>query len=578
MQSPSKVIKNTLLQTFILFLPMRHWLSKTNKNSLKDDFFAGITGAIVVLPQGIAFAVIAGLPPEFGLYSAIIVQLIAGFFGSSLQMVTGPTVALSIVIPGIINNYAPIGTAEYISLSLSLMLLVGFIQLIFGIFRLGSLITFISHTVIVGFCAGAGFLIIVNQLPAFFGIDTGRENALIKIPHIIQQLPQSNWYSLSIALITFIITIIIRKYYKKLPHMLIGLVCGVITGFLLDAGNNGVKMLGSLPNGFPNLVLPDLSYKTIGTLLPSAAALALLGLIEAASIARSIALRTGQRIDSNQEFFGQGLANLVGSCCSCYVGSGSFNRSAINLDSGAKSPFSLLFSSLIVILILIFAPNITYYLPLPAVAATIIVTGYNLFDFKNISLTFHTSKSELGVILITLFATLFINLEFAIYAGVIMSLLLYLNKASHPAMHEVDFSKVEKQKDHPNLTVLRLDGSLFFGATDHFENLFAKLNRKNQWQYVVILAEGLNLIDIAGLESLMVVKKNLQKNGGDLYLIGMKPHLRQKLSKSPYWQYLGGEKNLFESTYLAFGTICKSININNYRAYMKHLFRDYQKI
>lgn len=578
MQSPSKVIKNTLLQTFILFLPMRHWLSKTNKNSLKDDFFAGITGAIVVLPQGIAFAVIAGLPPEFGLYSAIIVQLIAGFFGSSLQMVTGPTVALSIVIPGIINNYAPIGTAEYISLSLSLMLLVGFIQLIFGIFRLGSLITFISHTVIVGFCAGAGFLIIVNQLPAFFGIDAGRENALIKIPHIIQQLPQSNWYSLSIALITFIITIIIRKYYKKLPHMLIGLVCGVITGFLLDAGNNGVKMLGSLPNGFPNVVLPDLSYKTIGTLLPSAAALALLGLIEAASIARSIALRTGQRIDSNQEFFGQGLANLVGSCCSCYVGSGSFNRSAINLDSGAKSPFSLLFSSLIVILILFFAPNITYYLPLPAVAATIIVTGYNLFDFKNISLTFHTSKSELGVILITLFATLFINLEFAIYAGVIMSLLLYLNKASHPAMHEVDFSKVEKQKDHPNLTVLRLDGSLFFGATDHFENLFAKLNRKNQWQYVVILAEGLSLIDIAGLESLIVVKKNLQKNGGDLYLIGMKPHLRQKLSKSPYWQYLGGEKNLFESTYLAFGTICKSININNYRAYMKHLFRDYQKI
>lgn len=579
MPQPARLLRQTLFDTLALFVPMRHWLPQLSLTTLKYDFLAGLTGAVMVLPQGIAFALIAGLPPEFGLYSAIVVQLIAGFFGSSLQMVTGPTVALSIVIPAIIGSYAVIGSPQYISISLTLMLLVGIIQLLFAIFRLGSLITFISHTVIIGFAAGAGFLIIVNQLPAFFGINFSHSNAaLTRLPFLVQSLAHLHFPSLLVALITLSVSLIIRKYYKRLPHMLLGLIAGSATSYLINAPDKGIATLGALPSALPQFYLPSINYQLVSNLLPSATALALLGLIEAASIARSIATRTQQRIDGNQEFFGQGLANIVGSCCSCYVGSGSFNRSAINYDSGAKTPLSLLFTSLFIIAILIFAPNITRHLPLPAIAATIILAGYNLFDLKQIRLIAKTSRSEISIILVTFLSTLLINLEFAIYVGVILSLVLYLQQTAHPMITEVDFSQVRTEESRANLTVLRLDGSLFFGAMDHFQRRLSELNSDNRWENVVILAEGVNLIDVAGLETLLMTRNRLRQVGGDLFLIGMKPHLRKQLEKSPYWQALGGKTHLYETTYLGFRAICLSLDITNYRAYMKHLFRDYQRL
>lgn len=566
-----------------MLLPMRFWIGDVNGKNLQSDFWAGLTGAVMVLPQSIAFSIIAGLPPEFGLYSAIVVQLVAGLFGSSLHMVSGPTVALSIVITGIVSHYAAIGTPAYIGLSLTLMFIVGAIQLAFGLFLLGSLVNFISHTVIIGFTAGAGFLIMLSLLPSYLGIEIANGlNFIDKWPAIYAQLHEVHWTSIAIATATLLTALIVRRIGRRLPYMLIGILAGALLAVFLDNGDNHIAMLGELPAELPRIILPALDFNTVSMLFPSALALAILGLIEAVSIARSIAIRSHQRIDGNQEFVGQGLANIVGSCASCYVGSGSFNRSAVNYDAGAKTPIALLFTSLIVVAVLFFVPWITRYLPIPAMAGAIMLAGYNLFDFKRIRIITRTSRSELSIILVTFFSTLFLNLTFAIYVGVILSLILYLQKTSHPILTLVDFSSVEPisagDGKAANLTVLRLDGSLFFGAVTHVQNRLDQFDAGKDWQYLVILAEGVNIIDIAGMELLLAEKDKLQQRGGDLFIIGMKPHVRYKLRRSPYWRKLGGQYNMFESTYIAFRTICKSLEIINYRQFMKHLFRDYNKL
>lgn len=572
-----------LIRLFSMLFAMRTWLRISNRHTLQYDFWAGLTGAVMVLPQGIAFAMIAGLPPEFGLYSSIVVQLIAGFFGSSWHMVSGPTVALSIVIPGIVSQYAAVGSPHYIGLSLSLMFMVGLIQLAFGLFRFGSLVNFISHTVIIGFTAGAGLLIVMSQLPTALGVSlTQGLSFLEKLPALWAQLPHVHVPSLLVALVTVASALIVRRIKRKYPHMLIGMIAGSVFCLIFADYTRDVERLGALPATLPQIGLPAMDFSLFANLFPSAFALALLGLIEAVSIARSIAIRSHQRIDSNQEFFGQGLSNLVGSCCSCYVGSGSFNRSAINYDAGARTPLALLFTSLLIVAVLFFIPWITRYLPLPAMAGMIVLAGYNLFDFAHIKLIAKSSRNEFSIILVTFLSTLFLNLEFAIYAGVILSLVLYLQKTSHPLLSLVDFSKVKPVFDEGaepvKLTVLRLDGSLFFGAVDHVQNRLAELGKGRGWQHVVLLTEGVNMIDVSGIEMLIAEKQRLQEGGGDLYLIGMKPHVRRKLRKTPYWRQLGGPYNVFDSTYVAFRTLCKSLGIRNYREFMKHLFRDYNKL
>lgn len=575
-------VQTALMRLLGLFFPMHHWFKLVTPSNLQQDFWAGITGVAMVLPQGIAFALIAGLPPEFGLYSAIVVQIIAGLFGSSLHLVTGPTVALSIVIPGIISPYAVIGTPQYISLTLTLMFIVGIIQLLFGIFRFGSLVNFISHTVIIGFTAGAGLLIIIGQLKTYLGISLSAGlSAIETFPAILEQVDNFHYPSIFIATLTLVSAVLFRKFKPSWPGMLIGMFIGTAANFAIGGADMGIKMLGALPATMPQMTIPNTNFPLVADLLPSAFALALLGLIEAVSISRSIAIKSYQRIDGNQEFFGQGLANTIGSCFSCYVGSGSFNRSAINYDAGAKTPLALVFTSLLIMLLLVFLPTATRYLPMPAMAGTILLAGYNLFDFAHIRIISKTSRNELTIIVVTFLSTLLLDLEFAIYVGVILSLVFYLQKTSRPIVSLVDFSELYEEEPTEKiqpLTVLRIDGSLFFGSIDHVQNRIAELSYKQRWQHLIILAEGINQLDIAAIEFLLAERKKLLKRGGDLYIIGMKEHVRNKLRRSPYWQQLDGQNRLFESTYVAFRRICKDLQIENYRQFMKHLFKDYNRL
>lgn len=589
MRRAARYGRETLRDTLALLFPMRHWIGSLRPHTLLADLQAGITGTALVLPQGIAFAMIAGLPPEFGLYSAIFVQIIAGFFGSSLHMVSGPTVALSIVIPGIVAQYAAIGSPQYIQIAMMLMLMVGIIQLVFALFRMGVLVNFISHTVILGFTAGAATLIIIQQLDTYFGLDFPPGISIAEIfQHFQKELVTLNPASLFIASVSLLATALVRRWRRHAPHMLTGIVVGAVVCWAIGGPDRGVAMLGTLPAGLPQFTLPHFDWILAQNMLPSALALALLGLIEAASISRAIAVRSHQHIDSNQEFFGQGLSNLLGSFASCYVGSGSFTRSGVNYDAGAKTPFSLLFCSLIVVAVVSFIPQITRFLPLPAMAAVIIMAGFNLFDFKEIRNIAHTSRSELSVIIVTFLATLLINLEFAIYIGVILSLVHYLKKTAHPKVSAVVPDRNDPYRhmrdlyrdsiECPQLHIVRLDGSIYFGAVDHVNQRLSELFAGQQHRDLLIVCEGVNFIDIAGITALLQIKAQLRKQHHELYLAALKPQVRAFIKRGPYWREFEGDDHLFDSTYAAIRNICQKFDHDICAACEKRIFDECSKL
>ncbi len=420
---------NSKFTSLSSFFPIINWWQKVNKSTLKDDAFAGITNAVVVLPQGVAFAMIAGLPPIYGLYTAMVVPIVAALFGSSFHLISGPTTAISIVIFSAISPYAEAGTPLFIELVLILTFLAGVIQLIMGLARLGTLVNFVSHSVIIGFTSGAAILIATSQLPHALGLELERSLAFHeKWIFLISHFSEINLYVVAVSFSTLISAIILKMLLPKSPYLIVAMLIGSLVSYAVGGEQNGVELLGEISASLPPFHIPEITFKNIELLTPNAFAIALLGLIEAVAIARSIALKSGQKLNGNQEFIGQGLSNIVGSLFSSYAGSGSFTRSGLNYQSGAKTPLSAVFAAISLILILFLVAPLTAYLPIPAIGGIILLVAFNLIDFSEIKKVVHLSKSEFSVLLVTFLATLFFHLEFAIYVGVILSFIFYLQR------------------------------------------------------------------------------------------------------------------------------------------------------
>ena len=550
------------------YFPFLIWGANLNRRSLLADFMAGLTGAVVVLPQGIAYALIAGLPPEYGLYTAIITPIVAALFGSSLHLISGPTAAISIVVFSVASNVASsvtgniaIGSSEFIGIVLTLTLLTGLIQYILGLARLGSLVNFVSHTVIIGFTSGAAFLIATSQFKYVLGIEVSANSRFFESWWtIINQVPASNLYSLAIALVTLFSIQLIKQVKPKWPSMLIGMIIGSAFCWFIQGQDNGVPLVGNLPDMVPQLSLPPLSFELISALLPGAMAVAILGLVEALAIGRAIALRSGQRIEGDKEFMGQGLSNIVGSFFACYAGSGSFTRSGVNYDAGAKSPMAAIFAALLLVLILVLIPSITSFLPLPAMAAAILLIAFNLIDISSIRHIL-SNKEETAILLTTFIATLTMALEFAIYFGVILSLILYLRRTSKPNIIEIAPLSLDDNRNYrnverfnlntcPQIKTLRLDGSIYFGSVDHIQDAIMTLKPEAEPQgasHFILQCAGVNFIDLAGKEMLLTEIKRIQALGGQLGLSGFKNTVLDDLRKSGYLDQIG-DQNIFADT------------------------------
>jgi len=528
--------------------PFLRWWNFIGWDTLKADLLAGLTGAVIVLPQGVAFAMIAGLPPEYGLYTAIITPVVAALFGSSLHLISGPTTAISIVVFSSIGSLAQPGSEEYIRLVLTLTFLAGVYQLAFGLARLGTLVNFVSHSVVVGFTSGAAILIATSQLKHVLGLSLPDSHAFVEVwLNLLGRLNQINFYVFAVAMVTLVAAVFFRATIPRWPGMLFAMIIGSLLCLLINGSGHGISLVGQMPARLPPLSMPDFSLEIIRELAPKALAVALLGLIEALSIGRSIAAKSHQQIDGNQEFVGQGLSNIIGSFFSSYAGSGSFTRSGINYQAGAITPLSAVFSAILLALLMLLVAPLTAYLPIAAMGGIILLVAYNLIDVHHIRTIIKTSREETAVLLATFFATLFLDLEFAIYIGVFLSLVLYLNRTAHPRIVNLVPNTgsggapfIETEKECPYLKIIRIDGPLFFGAVNHVSEYLYNIDKSQmRKRNVLIIGWGINFIDVAGAELLAQEARRRRGQRGGLYLCEFQPEAYNVLERGGYLEIIG---------------------------------------
>ena len=562
------------------------WTRNVTPSSLKQDLFAGLTGAVIALPQGVAFAVLAGLPPEYGLYTAIIPVIVAALFGSSHHLVCGPTTPISLVIFATLAAMAPAGSSEYVSLVLSLTFLAGLFQLAMGAARLGVLVNFISHAVLVGFTAAAALLIITSQMKHILGVEIASGLSFAnQWLALFNELHHANPYTVAITLFTLISALLITRLLPKWPGYLIAMIAGGLLAFALGGERHHIAVVGALPSHLPPIALPDLSMDRLYRLFADALAIALLGLVEAVTIARSISAFSHQRLNANREFIGQGLSNLAGSVFSSYASSGSFTRSALNFRSGAQTPLAAIFSALAVAVMLLTAAPLAAYLPIAAMSGILLIVAYRLIDFYHIKVIFKANPTDAAVLVITFAATLLTEITFAIYLGVLTSLVLHLHRISHPSIlsrvpdasdASRRFTDATAQRECPQLKILRIDGSMFFGSVNDIEQTLRDMMRQSPNQRHVLLAcSGVNFIDVAGAEFLTREAARWRAHGGDLYLCDVKSGVYDVLKRGGYLAQLGDD-HLFTTKAQAIAAIYPRLNAATCQSCTVRLFTECQ--
>jgi len=543
-------------------LPFLAWWPRVDRRSLRADAIAGLIGAVVVLPQGVAYATLAGLPPEYGLYCAMVPTAIAGLFGSSLHAVSGPTNAVSLMVLAMLTPLALPGSPDFVTLALTLSLMCGLLMMLMGLFRLGTLVNFISNGVVIGFTAAIGLIIIVSQIGPLAGVHVERASVFADMLHnTFAHIADARPWALAVGLATIVSGALAKRYAPRLAPMLVATVVGTLAAWgvnaLLGSQASGIRTLGALPSALPPLSLPDLTSDTLSSLFGPALAVTILSVTQAIAIVRAIAIRSGQRIDNNQELIGQGLANVAAAFFSGYPSSASVNRCGINYESGARTPLSAVLSALFLILLLLVLAPVAALLPLPAIAGLLVLAGWGLIDLKQMQMYRRASRQEAAVLGTTLVATLIIPLQYAILVGVMASLVVYLYRTSRPMMRslvpdprhsERTFSPTrEGLSECPQLKILSVEGSIYFGAVDYVESHFETLREITRDQkHLLLISRNVNFVDVAGAEALLREARKRRWDNGQLYLQGTRQPVEDVLRNCGFMEEIG-EQNVFRT-------------------------------
>jgi SulP family sulfate permease len=540
--------------------PFLAWRHRVTAATLRADLLAGLLGALIVLPQGVAYATLAGLPPQYGLYGAMLPAVIGALWGSSWHLVSGPTNATSLMVSASLSALALPFSPEYLRLALTLGLMIGLIKLALGFARLGALVNFVSTTVVIGFTAGAGLLIIAAQLSNFFGLPAAHPATFVNaLASFARHATEVDRWTAAVGVVTLIASLASRRVLPRVPYLLTGMIVGSVFAYALArAGIAQVATVGALPSAVPPLSLPEFSGETWRMLAPIAFALTVIGLTEAVASARAVATRSGQRIDGNQEFIGQGLANIVGAFSSSYPTSGSFNRTGANFEAGAKTPLAAVFSAGFLLVVLTLVAPLAAYLPFAVMAALLLIIAWGLIDLARMREIVRIGRSEALVLTVTFLATLFVQLDFAILVGVLCSLFAYLNRTTHPAIHAVAPDPASPRRrfipvaasgapgrlaECPQLALLRVDGSLFFGAVDHVQDELEAMRRgASARPHMLLIGSGINFIDVAGAELLAQEAEAQRAAGGSLYLCNLKPTVVEVLERAGLVDRIGRDR------------------------------------
>jgi SulP family sulfate permease len=442
------------------------------------------------------------------------------------------------------------GSSQYVTLVLTLSFVVGLIQLAMGLARFGALVNFVSHTVVVGFTAGAAMLIFASQVRNFFGIAIPAGSSFFQTLHAFAaNLERIEPFTVLVGVATLAAGMAARRWLPRFPYMIVAMVAGGILGYALNRWLGpeyaNVKTLGALPGALPELSAPSLTLDALGSLTGAAIAVSVLGLVEAVSIARSIAVKSGQRIDGSQEFIGQGLSNIVGAFFSAYPSSGSFNRSGANYEAGARTPLAAVLSAGILVLIVLGVAPFAAFIPIASMAAILFLVAWGLIDFHHIATIVRASRAESAVLAATFAATLVLHLEFAVLVGIALSLALYLQRTSRPALRSLipdGQSPLRKFRERrpgeaecPQLRLLRIEGSLYFGAVDHVGDYLQRIWEKRPAQkHLLVFSKSMNFVDVAGAELLAREADRRRAGGGGLYFYGLRESAAKMITGPAY--------------------------------------------
>ncbi|MFA7467639.1 MAG: SulP family inorganic anion transporter [Desulfotomaculaceae bacterium] len=558
------------MQRALKFVPIIETVTTYKMQYLRFDFIAALTVAVVALPQSMAYAIIAGVDPVYGLYSAIVLSILGAMFGNSNHLATGPTNAISLLIAS--NMAVYVGKPNLIEMLMMLTFLAGAIQFMMGALKLGKLVNYVSHSVIVGFTAGAGVIIALGQFNQLVGITLpqGIHSTVEKVIVTFEHIDQTNYYALGLGLLTIFISVMAKKINKNLPGALLGLiVCGFLV-VILGLDRFGIKLTGEIPSAIPPFQILSFNVQAMGALFNGAMVIAVIGLVEAVAISKAIATRSGQKLDSNQEFIGQGVANMGGAFFGAIAGSGSFTRSAINFQNGAVTRLSGVMAGGMVMVILLFMAPYAKFIPSAALAGVIMVVAYSMVDKNAFRKVFKSNKNDAAIMTVTFLTTILApELEYAIYAGILISLFLYLKNNGHAtvrmlSLFDKEGSKISETNVQPKsslplglpIAIIQLDGNLYFGnASDLEEKL--NLTRGNAKVYILKF-KGVSLIDITAMEVIENFIEKVQHEGKKVLLCGICPELKESMERCHITNCVG-EHNVFLADNVVYKSLASSL-------------------
>ena len=535
------------------FTPFLSWIGELrDSGKLKADAVAGITVALVLVPQSMAYAQLAGLPAYYGLYASFLPPIVASLFGSSRQLATGPVAVVSLLTAASLEPLAATGSEGFLAYAVVLAVLVGLFQLTLGLLKLGVVVDLLSHPVVVGFTNAGALIIATSQIGKLFGVTAEKAEQHYETVYntVLAAVEHIHWPTFWMAVLAISIMLGMKKYLPKLPNVLVAVAVTIVLAYATDFEQAGGSVVGTIPQGLPGFAMPAFDMSVIGHLLTSAVVIALIGFMEAIAIAKAMAAKTRQRLDTNQELVGQGMSNVVSGFFSGYPVSGSFSRSAVNINAGAITGFSSIVTGAVVGITLLFLTPLLYHLPTATLGAVIILAVINLVKLEPVIHAWKAEPQDAVVSVITFALTLYLapHLEIGILIGVILSILLFVIRSMRPRVAELSRYTDGTLRDiavHPlptsdKIAVVRFDGSLYFGNAGYFEDkVLEVVSSKPDLEYIIIDGEGINQLDSTGEEVLHHLAERLESNGIHILVARMKKQFMDTIRATQLIEVMG---------------------------------------
>jgi len=535
-------------------IPSVEWIKNYNKKWLSGDISAGLTVGVMLIPQGMAYSMLAGLPPIYGLYAVTIPLIIYALLGTSRQLAVGPVAMVSLLIASGVGQLSEAGSDEYITLSILLAFLVGSIQLSMGVFRLGFLVNFLSHPVIAGFTSSAAIIIGFSQFKHLLGVKISGEKFSEIFMQLLKEAGNIHIPTLIIGVVSVILLLLVKRVNKKIPGPLVVVLLGIIVVYLGSLTNQGVKIVGDIPGGLPSFHIFSMNWDSIQTLLPTAFTIAFVGFMESIAVAKAIQARhKDYKLDANQELKALGIANIAGSFFKSFPVTGGFSRTAVNDQAGAKTGLASIISASLIIITLLFLTSYFYYLPNAVLAAIIIVAVYGLIDFKEAKYLWKTDRTDFFLFISAAIGTLVLGIEEGIILGVILSLALLIFRVSYPHYSQLglindgrEFINVLRDKNAKidnKIVIMRFDAQLFFANINYFKEKVELLisERKNP-EFFILDARPVSTVDSTAIHALHELIDELKSSGVTFIIANVIGPVRDKLASSGITDQIGKEK------------------------------------